>query len=125
MKTGEIFFWNTTKARGHETRNKFHMFVRETDWQFGNTFLFISKLNYFNDFQITKTDYPFLPLPISYISCEEPITYTDEELARLTLQPMGKLIDRHFDDLANHLLGHEVMEKRHIDRICKALRAAE
>lgn len=117
------FFIGILKAIGYESRNKYHVYICEENWQFPNTFLFISKANYSNDFLICKADYPFLPLPQSFIGCEQPVMYTDDELAQLAQRPIGNLIAPHYDELANHLLGCDVMEKRHIDRICKALRS--
>ena len=85
MKTGEIFIWETKKAKGHDLRSKYHIFICPVDWQEGNTFLFICSDNYFGDFKITQEDWVKMPKPESFISLRSPAFYTDEELAEYTI----------------------------------------
>lgn len=118
MRTGDIYIWETDKARGHALRNKYHLFISEQNWQFENTFLFISKINAYKDYAISKADYGFFQLPVSFVGCEEPITYTNGDLKAFNPKYEGRLLNAHIEELINHLLGCEVMEQRHIDRIC-------
>lgn len=124
MRTGEIYFWTTNKAKGHQERDKYHIFICNDDWQDGITFLFICSQNYFGDFPITKAEYNCLPNEESFISCSDPVFYTPEELQAFSAKPIGRLTKDFMKMLANHLASSETMENRHIVRICKALHKA-
>jgi hypothetical protein len=65
MQVGEIYYWNTDKAAGHDSRFKYHVYIGECED--GHAFLFISKADYGGDFAIHKKDYSFFPLAVSYI----------------------------------------------------------
>ncbi len=122
MKLGDIYFWPTDQARGHNNRNKYHLFICVGDWQEDNTFLFISSRDYGGpDYRILKSDYSFLTKCESYISCTETVCYSDDELKRDDIQFVGRLTDEHISDLRNYILDSDIMEQRHINRICRAI----
>ncbi len=41
MKTGDVFYWDTNKAKGHFLRKKYHIFICPVDWMNDNTFFYI------------------------------------------------------------------------------------
>lgn len=59
MQVGEIYFWDTNKAKGHDSRDKYHLYIGECQWEDGHAFLFINKANYGGDFPLAKKDYEF------------------------------------------------------------------
>jgi hypothetical protein len=65
MQVGEIYFWNTDKAAGRDSRDKYHLYIGECSWEDGHAFLFISKADYGGDFSIHKKDYGVFPLDVS------------------------------------------------------------
>lgn len=122
METGEIYVWDTTKAKGHETRRKFHVFICESDWQEDNTFLFINKANWGGDFAISNGDYPFLTLQESYIDCAAIVSYTDTELQEAKPQLVGQLSPRDAQNLFQAIAASDTMSGRDIRRVCEALK---
>lgn len=123
MKTGDIFYWNTGKAKGYESRQKYHVFICESDWKEDNTFLFISSNDYFKDFRITKRDWAKMPKEESFIGCN-PVFYSDEELRRYSIAQIGSLTLACMQRLALHVQDSEVMETRYIAHIAAALHHA-
>ena len=123
MKTGEIFYWVTDKAKGHLSRPKYHIFICESDWKEDNTFLFISSDDYFKDFRITKADWADMPKEESFIG-GSPVFYSDLELRTDTISPSGILTTKCMRRLALHVQDSEVMERRHISRVVAALHVA-
>ena len=125
MKLGEIYFWDTDKASGHDQRWKYHVYLCEAGWRAdGHAFLFINKANYGGDYTIHQADYPFFPLPVSYVSCSNVVTYTDAELATARPEFKGCLSKDHMIALRNTVLASEVMEQWQIDLAATALAAA-
>jgi hypothetical protein len=124
MQLGAIYVWDTNKALGHDSRKKYHVFICPGDWREGHTFLFISKSDYGGDFAITNLEYKFLPLPVSFISCTSIVCYTDQELADCKSKLVGQLSAAHLQALFNAVQGSEIMEQRHILRVCNALKAS-
>jgi hypothetical protein len=58
MELGDIYYWETDRVSGYDTRFKYHVFITAGDWKFdGNVFLFINKADYGGDYKITKADY--------------------------------------------------------------------
>lgn len=123
MRTGEVFYWITDKAKGHDSRPKYHIFICEADWKDDNTFLFISSNDYFKDFRITKSDWANMPKEESFVG-GSPIFYSDSELRAYAISPMGVLTAKCMKRLALHVQDSEVMERRHISRVVAALYAA-
>lgn len=125
MKTGEIYKWTTDKARGHENRPKYHLFIGKNEKK-QNIFLFISSINYFNEgFELLNTDYPFFSKASSYIGCTSVVYYYDNEIDHLTDDDcLGVLTDAHLNALHMHISKSEVMEQRLIDFICAELKNA-
>lgn len=122
MKTGEIYYWVTDKARGYVSRPKYHVFICEEDWQYGYTFLFINSDNYGEDFQITNAECAFLPKAVSYISCSEPVFYDAHELKTVKPELKGALPADCIKRLWEHVAASNVLERRYITRVCNALR---
>jgi hypothetical protein len=125
MLTGEVYKWVTTQARGHAQRDKYHVFVCEHG-VYQNVFLFINSENYFQDFEIYQSDYPFLTKPSSFIGCEGVVCYENSEIARLTSNDcLGRLTTECMTRLANHLAGSQVMTGRDINIVFSALISAQ
>jgi hypothetical protein len=122
MKLGEIYVWDTPKAAGHESRRKYHVYVCPADWRDGHTFLFVSKADYGGDFAISNKDYPFFPLPTSYISCGSIVCYEDAELAAVKPKLEGQLSKEHMTALYHAIAASETMEQWKILRVCNALK---
>ena len=53
-----------------------------------------------------------------------PVFYRDDELKSYVIEPFGSLTVRCMRRLALHIQDSEVMERRHITRVCAALHAA-
>jgi len=127
MECCEIFFFSSDKARGHEQRNKFHLYVCEANERDDGDriFLFINKSNSYADgFEIRKADgYPFLLLDFSFIGCSATVAYLDEYLDGHIGEPVGKLRKEDIDPLITHLEASTVLEDHNIHRISAALRA--
>lgn len=124
MKTGEIYCWDTDKAKNHAQRKKYHIFICATDWQDGNTFMFICSSTYFSDFEITQADWKEMPKDGSAISCSSPAFYSDAELNSYKISLVGRLTVECMTRLARHVQDSETLERRHIRKIAAALHAA-
>ncbi|PHQ67788.1 MAG: hypothetical protein COB92_03075 [Robiginitomaculum sp.] len=124
MKLGNIYVWETNQAKGHDRRKKYHLFICVGDWQEENTFLFISSLDYGGpDLKIKKSDYPFLSKDESYASCTDIVCYSDSALSGCEPELIGRLTDEHIISLRDQILASEIMEQKHINRICQAIDA--
>jgi hypothetical protein len=123
MNLGDIFYWVTSKAIGHNSRPKYHIYICRPDWVDDHTFLFINKGMYGEDFKITKKEYPFLAYGESYISCNAVISYSDTELSSFAKAPIGKLLKSHLRALSHKIADSKTMELQQIKRICEALRS--
>ncbi len=125
MKTGEIYKWQTSKARGHDKRYKYHVFIGK-DAQNGNVTLLINSANYFNEgFELRKSDYPFFSNEASYIGCTSSVNYSDKEIQAIPEESYkGTLNTEHFKQLREHISKSEVLELRFIDFICGKLDTA-
>jgi hypothetical protein len=124
MKTGDIFYWDTNKAKGQDQRNKYHIFICPADWQEDNTFLFICSVSYFGDFKITKEDWAEMPKTESSIGCSSPVFYSDSELTEYKISCVGRLTVACMKRLAKHVQDSETLERRYINRILTALHLA-
>ena len=122
MLVGEIYFWDTNKARGHDSRDKYHLYICESQWDDGHAFLFINKTDYGGDFALAKADYPFFPLQTSYISLSGIIPYTDQELAAATPELKGRLTAAHMQALFNVVAGSKTMVAREVLLVGNALK---
>jgi hypothetical protein len=122
MKTGDVFYWETTKARGHEKRFKYQIFICNADWEEGYTFLFISSEGIEGDYKIENPPYSFLTKRESFVSCNSIVTYTDEELYKIG-DKVGTLSKKHLMEIHQAVANSFIMERRHILRVCNALRA--
>ena len=122
METGNVLLWTTDKAKGHGSRRKYHIFICEGDWvEERKTFLFISSHDYFNDFEITRSDWREMPNSSSFISCNSPVFYSDSELRSYTVTPTGSLSTKCLRRLALHIQDSDVMERRQIARVVASL----
>ena len=120
MKIGEIYVWATQKAKGHDERTKYHVFICESDWQNGNIFLFISSIDYGGDLEIAG--YDFLPNDASFVSCTAIVDYSDDELNNV-YEPtrVGSLTNKDLARLFDAVARSDIMVGRHIRRVCNAL----
>jgi hypothetical protein len=123
MNLGEIFYWTTEKAIGHESRPKYHIYVCPEDWQEGPTFLFVNSGKYGDDIEIKKASYGFLERD-SFISCGLPVSYSEEELAAFNQKPVGKLTPEDLKKLFDAVADSESMEGWQVKRISVALQKA-
>jgi hypothetical protein len=124
MHVGEIYFWNTDKATGHDSRNKYHLYIGDCPWENGHAFLFISKADYGGDFAVYKKDYGFFALDISYVSLSGIVSYTDQELKDAAPQLKGRLSKDHMQQLFNAVAGCKTMVNREILLVGNALKGA-
>jgi hypothetical protein len=124
MHVGEIYFWNTDKAVGHDSRDKYHLYIGECPWENGHAFLFINKADYGGDFPLHKNDYTFFPLDVSYIGLAGIIPYTDAELKTAVPILKGRLTKDHMQQLFNAVAGCKKMVNREILLVGNALKVA-
>lgn len=124
MQLGDIYFWETNKAIGHDSRPKYHLFIREPDWNFDHTFLFINKADYGGDFPISNKDYPFFPLETSYVDLGSSVGYTDDELKSANPTHKGTLTKPHLQGIYNSILAGGKMTRGEEKFVCEALRHA-
>jgi hypothetical protein len=124
MLAGEIHYWNTDKAQGHASRNKYHLYISECRWEDGHAFLFINSAKCGSDFELLKTDYPFFTFDKSYISLTGIIPYTDKELKDAAPDLKGRLTKQHLQDLFNAVAGCKTMPNREILLVGNALKTA-
>jgi hypothetical protein len=120
MLVGEIYFWDTNKAKGHDSRDKYYLYICESQWDDGHAFLFINKTDYGGDFALAKADYSFFPLQTSYVSLSGIIPYTDQELAIAVLK--GRLSAAHMQGLFNTVAGCKTMTSREMLLVGNALK---
>jgi hypothetical protein len=123
MNLGDIFYWVTEKAIGHDQRPKYHIYICPPDGWDENTFLLINKSPWGDELKITKADYPFLEYD-SYVGCNSVVCYSDAELAKFDNKPVGQLSNQHLKDLFNILATPHTMERVQANRLCNALKAA-
>src|ERR1700680_1104536 len=123
MNLGDVFYWVTEKAIGHDSRPKYHIYICAADAWDDHTFLLINKSPWGDDLLITKADYPFLDYD-SYIGCNSVVPYTDAELAPLNKTPVGRIRPEHLKALFNILADHLTMEVMQAKRLCNALKVA-
>lgn len=124
MLVGEIYFWDTNKAKGRDSRDKYHLYIGECQWEDGHAFLFINKADYGGDFPLLKKDYSFFRLDVSYTSLSGIVSYTDKELQDFSPQLKGRLTKAHMQDLFNAVAGCRTMVNREILLVGNALKAA-
>jgi len=124
MQTGEIYYWDTDKAAGHDSRFKYHLYIGECPWEDGHAFLFINKADYGGDFPLHKKDYDFFPLDVSYIGLGGIIPYTDQQLKDAAPELKGCLTKDHMQQLFNAVAGCKTMVNREILLVGNALRVA-
>ena len=123
MKLGEIYYFTSNQALGYQARPKYHVYVCDSGWVGdGHAFLFISSANYGGDLRISKPDYPFLTYDVSYVSCGNPVFYSDEYLASVAPRFVAALKPAHVRDLYKLVLDSETMEGRYIKLVGGALK---
>lgn len=121
MNVGDIFVWETDRAIGYDSRRKFQIFVCPGDWWRDNTFLFINSKGYHGDCAIQQAVYSFLSYD-SFVSCGSVVCYSDDELKAASPRFVGRLFAGDIRAIHAAILASERMEKRHIKRVCNALR---
>lgn len=124
MVCGKISDFVTNKVVGRDSRKKFHIDLGRTSHfraPAPHMFMFISSSDYGGCFPILKQDYAFLSYD-SYISCNNLIFYTYEELKAVSkIIHVGDLSTAYKTALRDHLIGHEIMEYWQITEACSAL----
>ena len=88
MNLGDIFYWVTEKAKGHDSRPKYHVYICPADGWDDHTFLLINKAPWGDELKITKADYSFLEYD-SYVGCNGVVSYTDAELNASSVKNSG------------------------------------
>ena len=122
MNTGDIFVWETDRAKGYELRRKYHMYIGEAGWRDdGHAFLFISSTDYGGDFKILQSDYSFLAKEHSYISCGSIVVYPVDELSSYAPVRVGRLRAADAHTLHSSLAASDTMEQWQIRLCCDAI----
>src|SRR5262249_50902723 len=116
--------WNTDKAAGYDSRDKYHLYIGECSWEDGHAFLFINKADYGGDPPLHKKKYEFFPLPINYFGFGKIIFYTDRELQEATPELKGCLTKDHMQQLFNAVAGCKKMVTREALLVGNALKVA-
>jgi len=124
MFLGEIYFWNTEKVAGRDSRFKYHLFVCEPEWPLDHTFLYINSADYGGDYAIQKNDYPFFSNDTSYVGINGVVCYTDQELKAGNPSLKGQLSKPHLQALFHVILQSGKMPGREEKIVCNALKAA-
>lgn len=124
MKAAEIHYFESRRVHGHDSRDKYHIYLGPSDWRdetSGHSFLFISKSGYECDYEILKSDYNFFPLERSYVTCSSIVTYTEKELGDERLSMLATLKKEHIKELYDALLASDVMEQWQQQFACNCL----
>jgi hypothetical protein len=120
MKAGEVYYWETQKAQGHEKRFKYHVYICGPDWNHDHIFLFISSDDFGGDYRITNPPCTFLTKSESFVSCGGVVEYEDDELPGPS-EKVGELPLAEIKKLYQAILNSHTMEKRYINLICNTL----
>ena len=124
MKLGDIYYWNTEKVAGRDSRFKYHLFICEPVWPLDHAFLFINSTNYGGDYAIQKADYPFFTNDTSYVDVGGAICYSDQELKDASPDRKGQMSNTHLQNLFHWILESGKMPGREEKIVCNALRSA-
>ena len=126
MKCGEVYYWTSDQAKGHDVRDKYHVYIGEGDWRHqGHVFLFINKSNaHGNGYEITKPPYDFLKLLRSYVSCGDHAEYGDDVVPPKIGPCLGRLGPAHRAELRRTVDASDVMATYTQELVCAALDAA-
>ncbi len=120
MKIGEIYYFVTTKATGHQSRPKYHLYIGELGWRLeGHGFLFINKNNLDDGYPLYKKDYEFFPLEVSFVSGL--VGYDQQELDDSKLKLCGQLSKTHLSELYRAVSNSEFLEGWVIREVCQKL----
>lgn len=123
MRLGDVFYWESDQAAGHNRRNKYHVYICEGNWKHqGHIFLFISKSNAIRGYRITNPPYSFLRLPESYVSCNSIVAYDDVSPSRIG-HCLGALAKEHLRELRAAVAQSDVMEIDAAKLVCDAIDA--
>jgi hypothetical protein len=120
MNIGDVFYWITDQAIGHDSRPKFHIYVCPSDWVDDHTFLFVNKGMYGDDYKIAKLDYPFLDYD-SYVSSFGIVAYDHAKISTFDMSIKGTITTAHLKEIMHVLDGSRTLERQQKKRICAAL----
>jgi hypothetical protein len=123
MALGDVFRFATDQAEGHDERDKYHVYLGETDHFRAEgpfSFLFISSGDYGACYPISKDSYPFLHHD-SFISCGSIVFYTQEYLDQAAPKHVGKISLEDIVKLRDHLVDHDFMVSWEINVACGLL----
>lgn len=123
MNVGEIYYFISTQAAGHNLRPKYHIYIGELGWRLdGQAFLFINRNNFDNDYPLKKSDYGFFTEDVSFVSGL--VSYSASELAAANPAKKGALSKQHLKELHDAIAASNTLEGYLINLVCNALRAA-
>src|SRR5579863_1441645 len=97
MRIGDVFAWETSKVKRHDSRNKFHVFICRDGRE--SIFLFISFEAGYGDYLVRNPPYDFLWKGKGYVCTRSIVTYTDDELDLFEDEPVGRLSDDDISEL--------------------------
>jgi hypothetical protein len=121
MKLGEVYLWETESVHGHDKRRKRHVFICPQDDEEDNVFLFINKSDWYGDYKILKSNYDKFLEYDSYVGCGAIVTYSNGYLASANPQFVGQLSKDDLKGIRDAIIAAGTMERRHTNRVCKAL----
>lgn len=127
MAVGDVYHFSSDKVVGHDDREKLHVYLGKTDYFRATAeyaFLFISSGDYGNCFPVAFADYGDFLKYDSYISCNNLVFYSLEELKEKRPKKVGQISAAHLAALHGHLAGHEIMVAWQIAIACDALKVA-
>lgn len=114
---GDVFKFQSNKAAGHMTRDKFHVAIELSE----GALLFINSDPFEGAMRIDRTDWPEMPKTESYISCSAAIRYTKDDLDGVEIKPAGRLSEDCLSRLEAHVEASITMPQEDIDTILNAL----
>ena len=123
MNVGDILVWVTARAKGHDQRRKYHLYIGDAGWrEDGHAFLFINSANYGGDYKIVRGNYTFLSREVSFIGCNGLVVYPEDELRGYQIVKCGELQSQDAHGLHDALAESETMEAWQISLCCDAIR---
>ncbi|MEZ5787855.1 MAG: hypothetical protein R3D62_15585 [Xanthobacteraceae bacterium] len=124
MNLGDVYIWETESVQGHDKRKKRHVFICPEDSDDANIFLFINKQDWYGDYKILKSNYEQFLEYDSFVGCNSIVTYTSDYLRNVSIQLVGQITNQDLKGIRDAIIAAETMERRHANKVCKALAAA-
>jgi len=108
----------TEAVAGRESRDKYHVAI-DLDCGF---LLFINSEYYDGAMRIDRSDWPEMPNPESFISCNSGIRYSRKDLKNVAISPCGRLSDDCIRRLHQHISNSYVMPIKDVNVALPAFR---